>query len=259
MLSKYKAEPLHGADYPPKNKRGGRVGIYLVEDGKKVLLGEYERNYGSLFQTFFPFHYNGKDLALYSSDYTSTRIMELPLCKDLGGEERDEMGFCPVDYFVPTYIDLETVTHTYYPDGRADETVDVTRVNEPAEHLLAERTSAHEWVNGVTKESMRSESRSRPVTPVLYYPFGFVAGCIWGDDSSWKIQYLDLSEADRGILKREERFGFIELPEDLTLRAAIDMSDYGYKYKNGDIITEIEIQTVQKFDLDTGKPIHPWD
>lgn len=23
--------------------------------------------------------------------------------------------------------------------------------------------------------------------------FGFVWGCIWGDDSSWKVQYLDLS------------------------------------------------------------------
>ena len=28
---------------------------------------------------------------------------------------------------------------------------------------------------------------------------GFVAGCVWGDDSSWKIEYLDLSKADEGI------------------------------------------------------------
>jgi hypothetical protein len=43
--------------------------------------------------------------------------------------------------------------------------------------------------------------------------FGFVAGCIWGDDSSWKIQYLDLSRVSEGVLVREERFGYIAIPE----------------------------------------------
>jgi len=23
--------------------------------------------------------------------------------------------------------------------------------------------------------------------------FGFIWGCVWGDDASWKVQYLDLS------------------------------------------------------------------
>jgi hypothetical protein len=41
--------------------------------------------------------------------------------------------------------------------------------------------------------------------------FGFVWGCIWGDDGSWKVQYLDLSGVQEGVVRREERFGYVEL------------------------------------------------
>jgi hypothetical protein len=41
--------------------------------------------------------------------------------------------------------------------------------------------------------------------------FGFVWGCVWGDDSSWKVQYLDLSKIQSGLIQREERFGYVEL------------------------------------------------
>jgi len=41
--------------------------------------------------------------------------------------------------------------------------------------------------------------------------FGFVWGCVWGDDSSWKVQYLDLRRIQEGVIRREERFGYVEL------------------------------------------------
>jgi hypothetical protein len=41
--------------------------------------------------------------------------------------------------------------------------------------------------------------------------FGFVWGCVWGDDSSWKVQYLDLRRVQEGIILRDERFGYVEL------------------------------------------------
>jgi hypothetical protein len=41
--------------------------------------------------------------------------------------------------------------------------------------------------------------------------FGFVWGCYWGDDNSWKVQYLDLSRVQQGIISRDERFGYVEL------------------------------------------------
>ena len=83
-----------------------------------------------------------------------------------------------------------------------------------------------------------------------------MAGCIWADDSSWKIQTLDLAEADRGILKRQEIFGYVELPEDQSLREAINMSSYGddteHDYKH-----HIRINIMQTFDLRTGKIVDP--
>jgi hypothetical protein len=41
--------------------------------------------------------------------------------------------------------------------------------------------------------------------------FGFVWGCVWGDDSSWKVQYLDLTGIQSGVIRRDERFGYVEL------------------------------------------------
>jgi hypothetical protein len=41
--------------------------------------------------------------------------------------------------------------------------------------------------------------------------FGFAWGCHWGDDSSWKVQYLDLRRIREGVIHREERFGYVEL------------------------------------------------
>lgn len=57
--------------------------------------------------------------------------------------------------------------------------------------------------------------------------FGFVCGCHWGDDSSWKIQYLDLSRAAEGIIVRDARMGYIELLGDAAkLADAIDVSNW---------------------------------
>jgi hypothetical protein len=44
--------------------------------------------------------------------------------------------------------------------------------------------------------------------------FGFVWGCVWGDDSSWKVQYLDLTGIQCGVIRRNERFGYVELATD---------------------------------------------
>ena len=40
--------------------------------------------------------------------------------------------------------------------------------------------------------------------------FGFIAGCYWGDDSSWKIRLLDLR--DPRNLRCRERFGYVAMP-----------------------------------------------
>ncbi len=44
--------------------------------------------------------------------------------------------------------------------------------------------------------------------------FGFVWGCVWGDDSSWKVQHLDLTGIQSGVIRRNERFGYVDLATD---------------------------------------------
>jgi len=123
-------------------------------------------------------------------------------------------------------------------------------------HIFSKSESPN--TNGNTGEECENKTTYHPLTPLLYYPFGFVAGCVWGDDSTDKIQYLDLSEAEKGVIKREERFGYIELPENLSLKEAINMYDYGYDNED-EIANYIRINIMQTFDLRSGKIIHPFE
>ena len=56
--------------------------------------------------------------------------------------------------------------------------------------------------------------------------FGFVSGAVWADDSSSKLEFLDLSRIEEGVFKREARFGYIELPEELSLSDAVNFDWY---------------------------------
>jgi hypothetical protein len=137
--------------------------------------GEYYRNYCSFYETFHPFIKNGKEYALYSRDYTATRVMSLPDCKGLGGEEPKGDGFCPVGYYVPQPDDDES---NLALDGS----------------------------------------------------FGFISGCVWGDDGSWKIQFLNLSHVEAGIIERSEKFGYVGLINKLSLKESIDVSGFKSEY-----------------------------
>ncbi len=163
------------------NNGPGRWDYLTVEillDGEPV--GSYQRNYASLFNTFVPFVHrdasgNHHILALYSRHYTASRLMRLPECVDLGGEEPSG-GFCPTDFLVPY---------------------------DPAKGLFGQ--------------------------------FGFMSGCVWGDDSSWKIRYIDLAEAAQGVLKPDGRLGFLELPRNLGLRQCVNLELYDGDDEYGEI------------------------
>lgn len=78
-------------------------------------LGSYERMFPALGEsTFYPFESGTRWYALYSADYTTTRLMSLPECQDLGGEEPIPHGFCPVEFYVPRY---RAVSSTYAKTG----------------------------------------------------------------------------------------------------------------------------------------------
>jgi len=185
--TKYKAREIETIQNESGCRESYIIGIFEVKGNTETKIGEYARNY-SFLNTFFHFRKNRKDYALYSSEYTCTRVMELPSCRDLGGENPSEYGFCPVEFYVP-------------------------------------------------KESKGN--------------FGFVAGCVWGDDCSWKIEFLDLSRVEEGIVKRDSRFGYISLPDGISLKRAINMINYYEK----DEEYNINIAIGETFDLNTGKAI----
>lgn len=140
----------------------------------------------------------GVSTPFYAPDYTATRVMSLPACEDLGGENPDAGGFCPVDYWV---------------------------ASDPALGLDAQ--------------------------------FGLVAGCVWGDDSSWKIQFLDLSKVAQGVVVRDERLGYLELADGHSLDDVVEVrrhdpaSDWAGYW--------IEVQTTVRLDVESGRPIPSYD
>ena len=179
--------------------RSRRIGVYRVSPDGEQLVGDYVRNYPTLFQTFFHFRRQGIDYALYSPDYTCTRLLALPECADIGGEASHGMGFCPIDYYVPCFDDA------------------------------------------TAKDS-----------DLLFVNCGFVAGCVWGEDATYKIQFLDLSRAREGILTRDDRFGYIVLPEKVRLADVVSTHLYDPQPDAGQN-QQIAIAVQRSFDIITGR------
>ncbi len=64
-----------------------------------IVIFEYDRNYQML-NTFCAFKQGDRNFALYSPDYTGTRILDLDNAVDIGGDDPEEGGFCPVEFWV---------------------------------------------------------------------------------------------------------------------------------------------------------------
>ncbi len=176
---------------------GLKVGIFL----NGILFGTpYERNYHNFYQTFYHFEKNDRHFALYSPDYTATRIMELypqeNRWQDIGGEDRNQMGFCPVAYCVP-FITRDQFQKYFFGANVPD-------------------------VCAISLEDNFDFETGNLIKSAYRLDFGFVAGCVWGDDASWKVQYLDLSGIETGKLLRDSRLGYLELPDDIDYESGLD-------------------------------------
>ncbi len=99
--------------------------------------------------------------------------------------------------------------------------------------------------------------------------FGFVWGCHWGDDSSCKVQHLDLSRISEGIITRTARYGRLPIadhgwtPQWLDLQRAHDAPRSSpppfldvYRYAS---VAEVSIATTTRFNLDTGMRVNDDD
>ena len=82
--------------------------------------------------------------------------------------------------------------------------------------------------------------------------FGFVWGCVWGDDSSWKVQFLDLSDVSRGAIRRDERFGYVELATDPASPGSAFVQVHRFEGK-----VDVNFRTHLRFNLEGGSPIDP--
>lgn len=170
-----------------------KVAIFRGED----FIGEYIRNMSDYSKsTFYPFMVAGAWYALYSADYTATRIMKLneKSIEDWCGEDSDPHGFCPTEFYIPRYI--HTSPNAFSVDCDIDQSTFDLYMQSP---------------NMVTTESC---------------DFGFLSGCVWGDDSSWKLKYVDLSRVPEKELSITEKFGHWVLPDSLTLKECVTMTTW---------------------------------
>jgi len=190
--------------------------------------------------------------------------MSLPDCKDLGGEDDSNVEyknhFCPTDYYIPILCGMSydptndprpmLPNHNYkkwcrggiYPDAK-----------NASDHFSAEEILEYQKEYEKAHEAYNEWLERHPIV-TTYADFGFVSGCAWGDDSSWKIQFLDLSEAHKGIIKRDSRFGYIEMPDGVyRLQNIIDCDYIDNLHKGSKEKKLVNIGCSILFDLETGE------
>lgn len=222
---KYHAKKLETIETKPGCWKYSRIGVF--ENEKQI--GEYQRNYSSFGEsTFCPFiGADGKWYAVYSENYTATNIMSLPDCKKIGGEEPNSYGFCPTELYVARYTEC---IFKAMPESELQKYPEASRKILKVDRIEREYEDSKEWES----ELEASETDNIKFLGNIKYDLrlGFVAGCVWGDDSSWKIERLDLTEAHNGILKREQTFGYLQLP-DFPLRDCIKIFGCDNTYNVG--------------------------
>lgn len=186
-----------------KNKPGtwDSTKISIYRDNK--LIGEYLRNYPIKdIKTFYPFCIDGDWYALYSPHYTATRVMRIydDRIEDWCGEGPSVAGFCPAEYYVPRYNHFKSL-----PDGYEYYTVD----------------NGYENITKFFEESKTSEFVNSG-----YCNFAFLSGCHWGDDSNYKLRYIDLSKVKDREISIENKFGYWPLPTNLELKQCINIDNW---------------------------------
>lgn len=220
-LQRFTARRLEYIDHGPGFWKTQRIGVF---DGE-TQIGDYEYGYSSGLP-FYAFRQDDKWYALYcGNDYTNTRIMSLPDCKDIGGEAKvpGGAGFCAVEIWVPAYY----VHH-----------VDLS--GNPERNIAPYRSffKIHDDNDGGRVDGQSS----RPESDWSYELFAFRSGCVWGDDSSWKLQMLDLRRVSEGLLTTQD-IGYIELADD-----KLSLSDHIRLDEDSGRVYGMHVNTLEHFD-----------
>lgn len=198
---RFTARKLRNVETRPGTWHMQLIGVF---DGE-TQVGEYTYSYSGGVP-FYAFEQDGRWYALFSGmNYTKTDLMTLPDCTVIGGEALvpHGCGFCPVEFYVPAF-------HRFPYDQTHDAGV---KLDEPRQS----------WLRIYDDHDYTPDDK--PAEFWTYERFGFRCGCVWGDDSSWKLQLLDLSRVKDGIVE-EIDIGYIELAP-YPLQECLEFSDDG--------------------------------
>lgn len=206
----------------------------------------YERNY-SMLNTFEPFRLwddkkeRWRNFALISPKYINFEVLDLdnreiiaknpPMlideekAKELnesyikkGEEPKYEVGqdisgwrFCPSSFHVPDVYDILTDSdiQVMKKDIKNEKEKDISYWIEWMDNFLNRRT------------------------------FGFEAGCVWGDDWSYKVQAIDLTKILQGEVSDDDRFGYFVLQgslKDIYSKEYFDDDGYSFFSLNTPVV-----------------------
>jgi hypothetical protein len=90
--------------------------------------------------------------------------------------------------------------------------------------------------------------------PWLSLSTGFIAGCVWSDDSTWKREVIDLLKAVEGTIARSARFGHLELAHGVPLA---DSLRFDRAMPHWELRATVIRQ--ERRDVATGQLINPYD
>lgn len=108
-----------------------------------------------------------------------------------------------------------------------------------------------------TREGDTSEPEEPGEEDPVGGQFGFVCGCVWGDDTSWKIQFLDLSKLPEGKFTRDDRFGYLELAGSASNLGKSIRVSYPYDTDSGAKRWTVHITHEQYFGVRSDGVIEP--
>lgn len=198
----YKAKVIEESDNGQGKWQSQRLGVFNI-DGD-LLIGEYKRSYPHFgTQTFAPFRRGATWYALYSSSYVATSVMKI---HDISIEEvasedkKNPNGFCPTEYFIPTY-QIHEIT---FDNGRTD------RYKEYDDDCF------------------------EPNKEIFYENFAFVNGCYWGD--LYQTRFLNITKAHQGTIEYVDH-GLIEPFGNLPLKDSVKLHSDDMNYTSIHVVT----------------------
>lgn len=101
---------IYKTDIKPVNIAEDRINT-LRYKRMATKIGEYQRNYSSFYDTWYPFRQGDKHFALFSRDYQTVEVMSLPDCKIVA---TGPVGFCPTHFYVP-FAEEQMTGHYHMP------------------------------------------------------------------------------------------------------------------------------------------------